>query len=121
MSREPITWGPLRLEDFVRYAGASGDFNPLHYDRDHAQGAGMPDVIAQGMFSMGLLASSLETWFGTGRVSELSVRFRAPAFVGDSLVARVEEAGDGRVSVTLMRDETEIVSGRAVIGAKRDG
>lgn len=117
MRCEPITWGPLRLEDFVRYAGASGDFNPLHYDRDHARSAGMPDVIAQGMFMMGLLASSLETWFGTGQVAELSVRFRAPAFVGDSLVARVEKAGDDRLAVSLMRGETEIVTGSAVIGA----
>ena len=115
MSHEPITWGPLRLEDFVRYAGASGDFNPLHYDRDHAQAAGMPDVIAQGMFSMGLLASSLETWFGTGQVSGLSVRFKAPAFVGDRLVARVDETEDGRLSVSLMRDDTAIVTGHAMI------
>ena len=118
MTYDPVRWDPLTLEDFVRYAGASGDFNPLHYDREHARAAGMPDAIAQGMLSMGLLASALETWFAPGQVAQLSVRFRAPALLGDRLHAEIER---GEVLVVrLMCNDREIATGTAVVREDTD-
>ena len=113
MIQDPLDWGPLSLEDFVRYAGASGDFNPLHYDRAAAERAGLPDVIAQGMLLSGLLASSLETWFGPGSVRDLSVRFRRPAYVGDVLTAHIREDTADGVLVALSRGAEDIVTGMA--------
>ena len=60
----PRTVGPLGVADFVRYAGASGDFNPLHYDEATARAAGFRSVFAQGMFSAGVLGAYVADWFG---------------------------------------------------------
>ena len=65
--------GPLTRTDFVRYAGASNDFNPLHHDDEYARAAGHPSVFAHGMFSAGLLASYLVAWFGPDSVRAFSV------------------------------------------------
>jgi acyl dehydratase len=85
---EPITYGPLTRTDLVRYAGASGDFNPLHHDHEFATKAGLADVMAHGMLSAGMLASALTTWFGPGSVKRYKVRFRSPVWPGDVLTAR---------------------------------
>lgn len=84
---QPISYGPLTIGDLVRYAGASGDFNPLHYDHEFAAKAGLPRVMAHGMLSAGLLASALTEWFGAGTVLRYVVRFRSPVWPGDVLVA----------------------------------
>jgi acyl dehydratase len=85
---EPVVFGPLTRTDLVRYAGASGDFNPLHHDHEFAGNAGLPDVMAHGMLSAGLLASALTRWFGAGSVRRYSIRFRSPVWPGDVLTAR---------------------------------
>ncbi len=85
---EPVTYGPLTRTDLVRYAGASGDFNPLHHDHAFATKAGLPDVMAHGMLSAGLLASALTRWFGPGAVRRYAVRFKSPVWPGDVLTAR---------------------------------
>lgn len=59
----------LEREDFVRYAGASGDFNPIHYDVPYAHEAGHPDVIAQGMLTAGFAAHLAADWFGLANVA----------------------------------------------------
>ncbi|MEA2683700.1 MAG: hypothetical protein QOK05_2028 [Chloroflexota bacterium] len=73
---------------FVRYAGASGDFNPLHWDRDYAQTAGYRDVFGMGMFAAGLLGTYLNQWFGAGSVRRLQVRFVEQTWAGERLVCR---------------------------------
>jgi len=67
--------------DFVRYAGASGDFVPLHYDQTFVEAAGIPTVFAQGMFTAGLLSRALTDYVGVGQVRSFKVRFatRSPA------------------------------------------
>jgi acyl dehydratase len=84
---EPVTFGPLTPSDLVRYAGASGDFNPLHHDQAFATGAGLPGVMAHGMLSAGILASALTAWFGPGSVRRYTVRFLSPVWPGDVLTA----------------------------------
>ena len=81
-------FGPITQTDLVRYAGASGDFNPLHHDGNFAREAGLPGVMAHGMLSAGLLGSFLVSWVGDRRVRRFKVRFRSPVWPGDTLHAR---------------------------------
>jgi acyl dehydratase len=75
-------------DDVKRYADASGDQNPLHQDEDFARAVGFPGIIAHGMFTMGHLARALTDWLGDpGRLKRLSVQFRAPVFMGETIVA----------------------------------
>ena len=109
-----IQLGPVTRTDFVRYAGASGDFNPLHHDAEFARAAGLPDVMAQGMYSAGLLASVLETWFGAGSLLRYSVRFRQPVWPDDRLTARCDSltettATTADLCASLCRGKTDVV------------
>jgi acyl dehydratase len=70
--------------DLVRYAGASGDFNPIHWSQRVATTVGLPGVIAHGMFTMALAARALDSWAGSpGRVRELGCKFTKPVVVPD--------------------------------------
>jgi acyl dehydratase len=70
--------------DLVRYAGASGDFNPIHWSDRVAGTVGLPGVIAHGMYTMALAARALDTWAGgPGRVREVSCKFTKPVVVPD--------------------------------------
>ena len=72
----------LTRESLVRYAGASGDFNPIHYRDDVAAAVGLPGVLAHGMLTMGLAVGTVESWIGdTGRILEYGVRFTKPVVV----------------------------------------
>ena len=75
-------------EDVKAYADASGDQNPLHQDETVARAAGFPAIVAHGMFTMGHLASALLAWAGDGaELVEMRSPFRAPALVGETIVA----------------------------------
>lgn len=75
-------------EDVKAYADASGDQNPLHQDDGVALAAGFPAIVAHGMFTMGHLASTVLAWAGEdATLASMRVGFRAPAFVGDTIVA----------------------------------
>lgn len=80
----------LERRDFVKYAGASGDFNPIHYDYPYITEAGNPDVFAQGMLTAGFAAHMVADWFGLANVRSFGVRFRARVFPGDTVTARGE-------------------------------
>ena len=96
--------------DLVRYAGASGDFNVIHWNERVARSVGLPDVIAHGMLTMALAGRFLTEWAGDpGAVTEFGVRFSAPVVVpDDDKGATLEVAGtvtdklgDHRVAVDL--------------------
>ncbi|MFV2196335.1 MULTISPECIES: MaoC family dehydratase [unclassified Nocardiopsis] len=75
---------PVERADLVRYAGASGDFNPIHWNERFAKSVGLPDVIAHGMFTMAEAGRVLTDWAGDpGAVVDYSVRFSAPVVVPD--------------------------------------
>lgn len=75
----------------VRYAGASGDFNPIHWNDTFAQGVGLPGVIAHGMFTMGAAVALVEDWAGDpGRVVDYQTRFTRPVAVPNPGEAVVE-------------------------------
>src|SRR3954469_10808876 len=70
--------------DLVRYAGASGDFNPIHWSDRVASEVGLPGVIAHGMYTLALAARALDAWAGgPGRVRELGCKFTKPVLVPD--------------------------------------
>jgi acyl dehydratase len=73
---------PLTRDSLVRYAGASGDFNPIHYRDDIARSVGLPGVLAHGMLTMGLAVQPVVDWVGDpGRISDYQVRFTRPVLV----------------------------------------
>jgi acyl dehydratase len=82
---EAREYGPLTTRMFVRYAGASGDFNPMHYDDNLARAAGYPSVFSQGMHSAALLASFAVDWLGAENVRRFAVRFREQVWPDDVL------------------------------------
>ena len=81
---------PITRDSLVRYAGASGDFNPIHYRDDIAKQVGLPGVLAHGMLTMGLSIQPVISWLrGQGQVVDYSVRFTKPIVVppqGEALV-----------------------------------
>jgi acyl dehydratase len=80
--------------DLVRYAGASGDFNPIHWRESFARKVGLPDVIAHGMFTMAQGGRFVTDWAGDpGAVIEYGVRFSAPVVVPDEGGAMLEISG----------------------------
>ena len=85
----------MTRRDLVRYAGASGDFNPIHWNQRIATSVGLPDVIAHGMLTMALAGRYLTEWAGDpAAVTEFGVRFSAPVVVpDDDKGAQVEIAG----------------------------
>jgi len=113
--------------DLVRYAGASGDFNVIHWNERIAKSVGLPDVIAHGMLTMALAGRFLTEWAGDpGAVTEYRVRFSAPVVVpDDDKGATVEVTGtvterldDQRVAVdlTARSDGTKVLTrARAVV------
>ena len=121
-------FGPLTRTDFVRYAGASGDFNPIHHDEGFAKSAGLPSVMAHGMLSAGLLASFVTRWFGAGSVRRYKVRFRERVWPGDVLTAegKVLRVFDGKrgerraeLELALKRQSGEpVVTGSAEVVMK---
>lgn len=95
----------LTRTDLVRYAGASGDFNPMHHDEVKATAAGQPSVFGHGMFSMGLLASAVTDYVGIGNVTHYKVRFARQTWPGEQLTTSVVVTGtrkeDGQNLVDL--------------------
>jgi len=92
---------PVTRADLVRYAGASGDFNPIHWSDRVAGEVGLPGVIAHGMFTMALAARALDTWAGApGRVTELGCKFTKPVVVPDDAAGVVVKVSGTVTNVT---------------------
>ncbi|GIJ26263.1 MaoC family dehydratase [Micromonospora qiuiae] len=107
--------------DLVRYAGASGDFNPIHWSDRLATKVGLPGVIAHGMFTMALVGRALTTWAGSAdAVVDLGVRFTRPVVVPDddegteivvsAVVREVTEAGLTRLDITASCHGEKVLS-----------
>jgi acyl dehydratase len=79
----------LTRTDLVMYAGASGDFNPMHHDEVAAQAAGLPSVFGHGMFSAGLLATAVTNYVGIGNLTSYRVRFTKQTWPGETLSTTV--------------------------------
>ncbi|MEU8921630.1 MaoC family dehydratase [Kitasatospora sp. NPDC048545] len=115
---------PVTRATLVRYAGASGDFNPIHWNERFALEVGLPDVIAHGMFTMAEAIRVVTDWVGDpAAVVEYGVRFTRPVPVPDDGVGAVIEVSakvakkldDGRVQVDLLAT----TGGQKVLGMSR--
>ena len=112
----PVHHTRLSRGDVVNYAGVAGDANPIHWDEDIAKLAGLPDVIAHGMLTMGLGAGFASAWSGDpGAVTRYAVRLSQPAIVSAAEGADIEF--DGRIKSL----DPETRSGVVIVGAKSDG
>ena len=100
---EPRTFGPISRTDIVRYAGASGDFNPIHHDETFAVAAGFPSVFSIGMFQAALLATYATDWLGAENVRRFGVRFKEQVWPGDELTCT------GTVAAVTRRDDATVV------------
>lgn len=91
--RAPVVTHTLTRTDLVRYAGASGDYNPMHHDEIKATAAGQPSVFGHGMFSMGLLGTAITHFVGIGTLTSYSVRFSRQTWPGEELRTSVVVSG----------------------------
>jgi acyl dehydratase len=82
--------GPITRTDIVRYAGAGGDFNPVHHDDVYARSLGLPGVFAMGLLGAGYLSRVLAEEFGASTVQRFTVRFRAQMWPGETLDLSVD-------------------------------
>jgi acyl dehydratase len=120
----PVQTYRVTRADLVRYAGASGDFNPIHWSDRVATKVGLPGVIAHGMFTMALVGRAVTTWAGSpDAVVEYGVRFTRPVVVPDDdegtevVVSAVEK---GRTDDGLVRlDLTATCQGEKVLAQAR--
>src|SRR4029077_6446222 len=107
----------------VQYAGASGDYNPLHSDEPFAREvAGFPTVFAPGMLTRAMTGEALTGWLGGGAVRTFGVRFSAQVWPGDTLTARfsVEGVEDGALQIVVSvvnQDDREVLVGSATAAA----
>lgn len=108
----------ISRDSLVRYAGASGDFNPIHYRDDVAKSVGLPGVLAHGMLTMGLSISPVVEWLGDpAKVVDYSVRFTkpvvvpadGPAILNVSAVVGTIEDGKARIDITTSFDGTNVL------------
>ena len=108
MDLSEVVYGPIERVDIVRYAGASGDFNPIHIDEGYARATGAPTVFAMGMLPAGYLAHAVSDWFGGPQhLKRFKVRFTTRVWPGDEIVCRGRvDSIDGStitVSMTALR------------------
>ncbi|WBC12532.1 MaoC family dehydratase [Micromonospora sp. WMMA1998] len=127
----PVQTYRVTRADLVRYAGASGDFNPIHWSDRTATGVGLPGVIAHGMFTMALVGRAVAGWAGApDAVVDFGVRFTRPVVVPDTdegteievaaVVKEVTEDGLTRLDITATCQGEKVLSqARALIRAAR--
>ena len=89
----PVVSHELTRTDLVMYAGASGDFNPMHTDEVAAQATGLPSVFGHGMFSMGLLGTALTDYVGAGNLRRYKVRFTKQTWPDEELSTKIVVTG----------------------------
>ena len=104
MSLPQLTKGPLRRIQFVRYAGASRDFNPIHVIEESAKEAGLGGVIAHGMLIMAFIGQMLTDWAGVDQLRKFGVRFSAIVRPGDIITCK------GTVIDTFIEDSNHFIT-----------
>ena len=123
-THEAVVIDNVTRTHIVKYAGAGGDFNPLHHDDTVAQSlGGYPSVFAHGMSSMGLTGRMLTDWLGPTALKKFGVRFTRQVWPGDTLTTRgevtaISEEGDQKLAtikvITVNQNGESVVEGEAV-------
>jgi len=114
--------GPLSVTDLVVFAGASGDFNPIHHDREHSKGpASLPDIILHGQCKIAFLGHLLTDWVGLhGRIKKLGGQYRGMDIIGDTVVSRgtvkrkYVEGGENLLDLEVWNENQR--AGKTVVG-----
>jgi peroxisomal enoyl-CoA hydratase 2 len=128
----PLVVENISRTHFVRYAGASGDFNPMHHDDTVATSIGNPSVFGHGMLTAGLMARVLKDWFGPAALRRFQVRFSKQVWPGETLsctatvtgLRDAEESGLGLVDVecqVVNQDGEAKLTGTATAAVQRRG
>ncbi len=113
--------GPINQTDIVRFAGAGGDFNPLHHDPEYAERAGLPGVIAMGQLQAGMLAGYLSDQVHVEHLLSFSVRFAGTLAVGETLdlqatvTAADSAAGTAELELTATAGDRTVIAGSATV------
>lgn len=118
-SLEQVQLSPVTRLDLIKYAGASGDFNPIHTIDEDASNAGLPGIIAHGMWTMGNLAKLFTPYVEDGFIEDYAIRFRNMVFIGDVLtlqaVLHKEEEHKREFKVAAVNEKgQEVVNGTVV-------
>jgi acyl dehydratase len=87
-SVKDIQLEPISRIDLIKYAGASGDFNPIHTIDEEAKKAGLPGIIAHGMWTMGNLAKLFTSYYEEGFIQDYSIRFKGMVFLNDVITLK---------------------------------
>lgn len=111
---------PITTRQLVMYAGASGDYNPIHYDLRHAESAGLGGVIAHGMLTMGFAGRCVTDWLPRGAtILEIGGRFLSPVRPGDivEIAGTVETLGgrEAGVGISGTVEDTQVFKGNAKV------
>lgn len=118
-SLDEIQIGPVTRLDLIKYAGASGDFNPIHTIDEEAEKAGLPGIIAHGMWTMGNLAKLFTPSLTNGYIQDYSIRFRGMVFLNDivTLKATVVEKEEETVTFAVSavnQENKDVLKGQLV-------
>jgi acyl dehydratase len=105
----PFTVENLTRGDFVKYAGASGDFTPLHYDQTFVEAAGIPTVFAMGMLNAGILSRLVADYAGLENLRKYKVRFATRVWPGDSVTCT------GKVTKKAIENGEKIIEGEVAV------
>lgn len=111
-----VTLDPVSRIDLIKYAGASGDYNPIHTIDDEAKKAGLPGIIAHGMWTMGNLAKLFTPYLEDGFIQDYQIRFSGMVFLKDliTLKARLKEVNENKLNFQVMavnQDGKEVIKG----------
>nr|WP_263327510.1 MaoC/PaaZ C-terminal domain-containing protein [Neobacillus sp. Marseille-Q6967] len=118
-SLKDIQLEPVSRIDLIKYAGASGDYNPIHTIDDEAKKAGLPGIIAHGMWTMGNLAKLFTAYYEEGYVQDYSIRFKGMVFLNDviTLKATLKESVENKLRFTVQavnQNGNEVLKGEVL-------
>ncbi|HSI68387.1 MAG TPA: MaoC/PaaZ C-terminal domain-containing protein [Planococcus sp. (in: firmicutes)] len=118
-SLDSIQLKPVERLDLIKYAGASGDFNPIHTVDSEAEKAGLPGIIAHGMWTMGNLAKLFTPHLDEGFIQDYAIRFKGMVFLDDvvTLKASVTEKQEGNVKFSVEavnQQEKNVLKGEVI-------
>ena len=100
--------GPVTRTDIVKYAGAGGDFNPIHHDESFAKAVGLPSIFSMGLYQGGLTSRLAADWLGVGNLRHFGIQMRSQVWPNERLLIKgrilrkFEEGGERRVEVELL-------------------
>jgi len=118
-SLDEVILSPVSRLDLIKYAGASGDFNPIHTIDEEAEKAGLPGIIAHGMWTMGNLTKLFTPYYETGFIQDYSIRFKGMVFLNDviTLKAVVQEVNEESIDFKVLavnQDGKEVIKGKVL-------